>query len=359
MQSADILAIRFRNQQLIRPTIKTPTELIRWLGAVQSQEYPGAKWSLGARLPDATDTSLDEAFNNGDILRTHVMRPTWHFVLPEDILWMTELTAPRVRTFLKPYDRKLEITDQFLSTCFKIILNALRGGNYRTRLQLSEELEKQHIEAKGQRLGHIMAHAELAGLICSGPRIGKQFTYANLTERAPNAKQLKREEALTLLARRYFQSHGPAQIKDFAWWSGLSMKDAQEARVRLPGLTSEEVQGRTYWSFSHSKTMPHAESSAFFLSIYDEYSIAYKDRTDMSEEKYIEKFISMGNALTGIMLLDGKVMGTWKKELKKDTISITLSPMRSLTTSEKELFISFADRYKTFLGISIVKVSFV
>jgi Winged helix DNA-binding domain len=347
MNSQDILVTRLHNQQLANPTMTTPVEIVKWLGAVQAQDYAAAKWSLGLRLQHETDEQIEDAFNKGEILRTHVMRPTWHFILPEDILWMLELTAPRVRMLLNHYDRKLEITDPFLSTCFDIILKSLRGSNFLTRLQLAEELAKHNISASGQRLGHITAHAELAGLICSGPRISKQFTYANVTERAPNAKRLSREASLALLATRYFQSHGPAQVKDFAWWSGLSMKDAQEARTRVPSLASHEVDGKTYWSIK-SLVKP-AKQRGLFTSIFDEYTIAYKDRSDMSDERHVEKFISMGNALTGVMLFDGRVMGTWKRELTKDSVEIKFSPLSSITTDEKESFATLVMRYTRFV----------
>lgn len=356
MNSHDILSTRLSNQKLAQPTMTTPVEIVKWLGAIQAQDYPAAKWSLGLRLENGSDEQIEEAFNKGEILRTHVMRPTWHFVLPEDILWMIELTAPRVRTILSHYDRKLEITDQFLSKCFDVILKSLRGGNFLTRLQLAEQLKKHGIEATGQRLGHITAHAELAGLICSGPRIGKQFTYANVTERAPNAKRLSREASLALLATRYFQSHGPAQVRDFAWWSGLSMKDAQEARTRVPSLAAHEVNGKTYWAIK-SLVKP-AKQRALCMSIFDEFTIAYKDRSDMSDERHVEKFISMGNALTGVMLFDGRVMGTWKRELKKDTVAITLSPLRPITKDEKDSFATLAQRYARFVNKEHIDVQY-
>jgi len=359
MNSSDIRTIRLHNQQLAKPTMTSPGEIVKWLGAVQAQDYAAAKWSVSLRLQNVTDKNIEEAFNKGEILRTHVMRPTWHFVLPEDILWMLELTAPRVRMSLSHYDRKLELTDQFLSRCFDVILKSLRGGNFLTRLQLSEQLAKNNISATGQRLGHIMAHAELSGLICSGPRIGKQFTYANLTERAPNAKQLSREESLKTLATRYFTSHGPAQVKDFAWWSGLSMKDAQEARMRVAALTSRDVNGKTYWFISEGKEKKAVDNRAFFMSLYDEYTIAYKDRVDISEERYVEKFITMGNALTGVMLFDGNVIGTWKRELSKDSVALTLSPLRTFTSDEQGGFAQMAERYKTFLGKSSVSITYV
>lgn len=172
----DIPRLRLRNQHLSHPTFKNASEVVRWLGAVQAQDYAAAKWSLGLRLESATDEEVEKAFNHGEILRTHIMRPTWHFVMPEDIRWMLKLTSPRVKALLGHYDRTLEITEKILSKCHAVFTKALEGGKHLTRAELAEQLEKDKMATRGQRLGHIVMHAELDALICSGPRIGKQFS---------------------------------------------------------------------------------------------------------------------------------------------------------------------------------------
>ena len=226
MKSSDIVNIRLNNHHLVGEKFKSPEEVVAWYGGVQAQDFPAAKWAIGLRLKNASDQAVEQAFNEGRILRTHIMRPTWHFVMPQDLRWMQELTAPRVRSFLAHYDRKLEITPELRKQASAIIAKALRGRNFRTRLELSQELEKNTITARGQRLGHLMIHPELDAVICSGPRRGKQFTYALVEERAPYVKPISRDEALGKLALTYFTSHGPAQLRDFAWWSGLGAKDA-------------------------------------------------------------------------------------------------------------------------------------
>jgi Winged helix DNA-binding domain len=233
---------------------------------------------------------VEKSFNEGKFLRTHVMRPTWHFVLPEDIRWMLELTSPRVKRILAPYDMKLDITKGWLSQSQAVIEKALEGKINLTRADLAEQLEKKNLTARGQRLAHILAYAELNALICSGPRKGKQFTYALLDEVVPKWRKLNREEALAKLALKYFTSHGPAQNSDFAWWSGLSAKDANDGISLIqPKLNQTNLNGKTYW-FSpkteederlDSATLDSAQQ-AFLLSIYNEYTIAYKDRRDIS-----------------------------------------------------------------------------
>jgi hypothetical protein len=174
----DVARQRLHNQSLDRPRFESPWEVVSWLGAVQAQDYAGAKSALGLRMKRATDAAVEDAVNRGAILRTHVMRPTWHFVTPEDIHWMLELTAPRVRAVLAHYDRKLELTERLLSRCRWLMEAALRDGEPLTRAELAERLEREGVQARGQRLARIVMHAELDGLICSGPLRGKQFTYA-------------------------------------------------------------------------------------------------------------------------------------------------------------------------------------
>ncbi len=355
MKQLDITSQRLHNQSLGVKRFTKPNDVVSWFGAVQAQDYAAAKWSLGLRIQNATDADIEAAFNDGTILRTHVMRPTWHFVMPEDIRWMLELTTPRVKTILAHYDRKLELTEKLLSRSSSIIKKALQGGKHLTRKELAEYLERSGVKAHGQRLGHIVSHAELDSLICSGPRRGKQFTYALLDERAPKFKPISRDEARATLALRYFTSHGPAQLKDFAWWSGLSVKDAAEGLDSMKSkLVEETLDGKTYWFSPHARAPKQKSPTAFLLSIYDEYIIAYKDRSALGGERYVEKLLSMGNALTAVLIHDGKIVDTWKRVIKKDTVIVTARPFRKLTIIEKEALESATRRYGEFLGMSSV-----
>jgi hypothetical protein len=210
MVPVDVAELRLRNTGLSDSPFRDPAAVIAHLGAVQAQDFAAAKWSLGLRIREATDETVEAAFNEGRFVRTHVMRPTWHFVLPQDVRWMQELTAPRVRRALASSDRRLGITEEIISRSGAVLAEALEGRNYLTRNEISIRLEKDGIHMRGQRLAHLLVHAELSAQLCSGPRRGKQFTYALLDERAPEQVRLSREESLELLATRYFMSHGPA-----------------------------------------------------------------------------------------------------------------------------------------------------
>src|SRR5690349_7859666 len=217
MPSLDILRRRFANQHLTRPQATEPVEIVAHLGAVQAQDYAAAKWALALRLRGATDASLDAAFNAGAILRTHVLRPTWHFVAPADVRWLLELTAPRVRAVSVPYLRKHGLDTAALRKSRRVLERNLAGAAL-TREELAQPLAAAGLPVKGEALAYQLIAAELDGLICSGPRRGKQHSYVLLEERVAPARTLSREEALAELALRYLRSHGPALPQDLAWW---------------------------------------------------------------------------------------------------------------------------------------------
>ncbi len=349
----DILSTRLSNHHLLGDKFKTPEEVVGWLGAVQSQDFQPAKWCLGLRMKNPSDEEITKAFNEGRILRTHVMRPTWHFVPAEDILWMQDLTSQRVKKLMTYYEKRLEITEDLLEKTNKIITQALSNKNFLTRLELKTILSDSKIKADTQRLGHIVSTAELDGLIASGPLRDKQHTYALITDRAPQAKHLDRDAALATIALRYFQSHGPAQIKDFAWWSGLTMKESSEGlasiKSRVEKMTKE---GKDYY-FIGSENI-NSDKSAFVFSVYDEYFIGYTDRSLIMDEENKKKMAAVGNALlTSLIVINGKIEGSWKRKLKKDKIEIKLNTFRNLNLSEKSQVNEAVKDYEKFLGLPV------
>lgn len=355
MNASEILRLRLHNTGLTHSQFKSAVDVVSHLGALQAQDYTAAKWALGLRIKNSVDWDIEKDFNEGRVLRTHVMRPTWHFVVPEDIRWMQELTAPRVKALLTHYNRKLELDDELFVRSNSAIVGALQGRTYLTRQELKAMLADIGIKTDVQRLAHIIVWAELDGLICSGPRRGRQFTYALMDERVAKTKDLDREEALARLALKYFTSHGPARLEDFSWWSGLSAKDARYALDLIKQhLEQSTLNGKDYWISDSSKAIAQNIPSAFLLSIYDEYTIAYKDRGDISEARDIERMISRGNALTAVIILDGRVAGTWNKTLKKNMIEIKLRPFRKFSADEQEALEAVADRYGKFVGVPSV-----
>ncbi len=345
---------RLYNQQLVQHQFDSPEEVVGWFGAVQSQDYLGAKWAVGQRYLNGKDAEIDEAFNRGSILRTHLLRPTWHFVLPKDIGWILDLTAPRVKVALSSYLRKLEINADLISRSSHVLGKAVEGGNYLTRSELASILARSGIDTESLRLNHLLILAELDKVICSGPRRGKQFTYALFEERASQARSFARDEALVELARRYFTSHGPATLKDFTWWSGLTTVDARQALESISSLlTREEMNGKMYWFLETSLPQEDISHFATLLPNYDEFTVGYSDRSAIFERHQLAQFHVRGDVLNNILLLEGCLAGVWKRILQKDEVVLDLQPFERFSESETLSIATAARRYGKFLGLPI------
>lgn len=354
MHSSEITKYRLGSQQITETAFKTPEEMVKWLGAVQSQDYGAAKWALGLRLPGLNNGDIETAFNDGRILRTHVLRPTWHFVVPEDIRWMLRLTAPRVKQTLTFANRKLALENAVFMRSNDTIAKALEGGKHLTRAELEAALQQAGLDTSYYRLVNLVMSAELDGVICSGPRIGKQFTYALLEERVPEAQAFTREEALAELTRRYFTSHGPATVHDYAWWSGLTLAEAKTGlELVKPALLRENIDGRDYY-FSQLETIKsELTEQAYLLPNYDEFTVAYKDRTNLVDAAYSDK-ISFGNGnplFNNVIVIDGQVAGLWKGKIGKKTGAVSTTPFRPFNGSQQETLQRVTKRYLEFNGL--------
>lgn len=344
---------RLHHQYITRPGRSRPADIVAWLGAVQAQEYPFARWALALRMAEGTtDAEIQRAFDKGQILRTHVMRPTWHFVTPADIRWMLELTAPSVHRAIGYYARQLELDTRTLTRGTALFERALRDRHYLTRAELGFRLERAGLAMKGQRLAHMVMHAELERVVCSGPRRGKQFTYALLAERAPKALRLSPEEALAELTRRYFRSHGPATIRDFVWWSGLRSADARRG-LEINRARFEVVDGLTYWTIG-----PHyrvAENKAVhLLPVYDEYLVAYRDREAVPHgPSVLRSPVQEGVMFHHALIADGQVAGTWRTAKAANGLRVDVVPMRRLTKPERRALDDAVARYGRFHGVPV------
>ena len=345
---------RLHNQYLTRVRRRRPADVVAWFGAVQAQEYSLARWGLALRMPEGTtDAEIERAFDEGRILRTHVMRPTWHFVTPADIRWMLELTAPHVHRAMSYYERQLELDTRTLTRGTTVLERALGDGRYLTRAELGLRLERAGLAMKGQRLAHVVMHAELEGVICSGPRRERKFTYALLAERAPQARRLSRDEALAELTRRYFTSHGPATIRDFVWWSGLRSADAKRG-LEINKAPSEVVDGLTYWTLGRRARGATRRGGVHLLPVYDEYFVAYRDREAVPHGPSILTARSGGPVMfMNPVVIDGQGAGTWRPVKTRDRLVVDVIPLRRLTGSERRALAETAARYGRFLDVPV------
>ena len=355
MSTFNIAHHRLHNQKLLQTAFTKPSQVVAWLGAVQAQDYSGAKWAVAQRTKGLTDAEMDEAFADGTILRTHLMRPTWHFVTPADIRWMLMLTAPRVHAVSTFMYRQLELNKAVITKSYKVLEQTLRGNNQLTRAELGAAFEKSGIFAAGQRLGYFMMSAELDGVICSGARKSRQFTYALLEERAPQVKVLTRDEALAKLVKRYFASRGPATLHDFIIWSGLTMADAKHGiEMVKTEFMHEVIDGKTYW-FSEYKAPAKAKHPiAYLLPNYDEYFIGFKDRSAIGEVAKQAGIKGDDPALIAhIVIINGQIVGGWKRTFKKNEAVVELNLFTNLTKAEHKAITIAAQHYSEFLGIPV------
>jgi len=354
----NLVGYRLANQQLAQQRFERPSDVVAWLGAVQAQDYLAAKWAVGQRLPACTDAEIEQSLAKGAILRTHVMRPTWHFVSPADIRWMLALTAPRVNALSAYYYRQFDFDAAFFARSHKAIIRALEGGHEFTRAEIASVLKRAGLiehDAPGVnlRMAYIMVHAELDGIVCSGARRGKQFTYALLDERVPRSRTLSRSEALAELATRYFTSHGPATLKDFVWWSGLTMKDARTGLEMVKSKLLSEVSGeQMYWIPDSIPRALTAGRRAYLLPNFDEYIVGYSDRREICDEVHLKTADSRGNVLfSHTIVLDGKIAGTWKRSLAKERVVVEVKPFAPINTTQARKIAAAAELYGAFLGL--------
>jgi hypothetical protein len=348
----EISHLRLQNQQLISQEFEKPEEVVLWFGAIQSQDFAAAKWALALRC-NQTDEQIEQAFNEGKILRTHIMRPTWHFVTPADIRWLLQLTSPRVHRFNGSYYRKSGLDKSIFEKSNIVIHNALEKNKQLTRNELNNYLKAAKIPTEDLGLTYTIMQAELDGIICSGPRIGKQFTYMLLDDRAAQTKNFSNEEALLELTKRFFQSHGPAQAKDFSWWSGLTLSDARKGIQMLGSqLQKLEQNGKIYW-FVERKPKQKTDS-VFLIPGFDEYFIAYTDRDDVLDKHYARQLNQGGGMVSGAVVVNGKMVGGWRRTFEKRSAVISIRLFEPISQTQQQLLKQQTEIFGKFINLPVI-----
>lgn len=361
MDFSDIRHLRLLNQLITRPISGTPAQVVAHFGAMQAQDYYMAKWAIGLRLVYSVDQEVEAAIQSGQILRTHVLRPTWHFVTPEDIRWLLKLTAPHVHHKTERRRRELDLDEKVLAAACKAFEKALGNGSELTRKQLAGQLAQAGIAASEQRLAYMVMYAELEGVICSGARVGHQFTYALLDRKAPAARPYNRDAALAALADRYFGSRGPATVQDFSWWSGLPMAEARAGAALLDSsFVTEQVSGKTcIFRQTNPPLQPDGpaartpvpqkpdgwfqERDTFLMPDYDEYVIGYRGREAVAPELGAYDL----NSYNHWLILSGRIQGSWQfaNPRKTDIALESTVPVepdaRQKLDAARERFLSF------------------
>lgn len=356
MLARDILTQRLYTQRVAGTPFERPEDMVQWLGGVQAQDYAGARWSVGQRTKNGTDAAVAQAFDAGKILRTHLLRPTWHFVTPADIRWLLELTAPHIKRLNAYYYCKLELTAAVFARSQTVLTAALEGGKQRTRLELAAFFAQAGIVADKLRLSYLLMDAELNGLICSGAVRGKQQTYTLLEERAPHATTRTPDEALAELALRFFVSHGPATVQDYVRWSGLSVAAAKQGLAMVQRrLEQEVVAGHTYWFSPSLPSMQPAQSTAttaYLLPEYDECLLTYKDLT-FPDLPWAKGQAAWRDSYYRPIIIDDQRAGTWRRTIATGRVLIETNLFAELNTAQAQALQAAVERYGRFMNLPV------
>jgi Winged helix DNA-binding domain len=365
MENQDIAYRRLANQHIadLGFGVKRSEDALASMGAIQAQDYPAALWAIGLRCENFTQKDIEAAIAKKMIVRTWLMRGTLHFVASSDIHWILRLLAPRLTAFSASRERQLGLGDNIVNKSKILFAKALEGGRQLTRDEMYEVLEKGGITAKDMRGYHLLYRAASDGLICFGARDGKRPTFTLLDGWIVNRKEISDDRALAELASRYFTSHGPATLKDFVWWSGLKISDAKIGTERAsPRLVEEEIGGKTYYTPRYEPKSRNNGLSVHLLPAFDEYLVGYSDRSAMLGNEKTQDMLRSGKITfthsNGIFLptivVDGEVVGTWKRREDKGKAVLTVQPFLKLDNEQMEGVKRAAERYGDFLGVPVI-----
>jgi hypothetical protein len=342
----NVLRRRLSTQRLAGERLPTAADVVQLLGCVQSQEYAHALWSLGMRTSGSTAAGVQAEFDRGDFLRTHVLRPTWHFVTAEDIRWILEVTTPRVQKLNQTIYRQVGLDAATLDRGVAVIVEELGGGRFRTRAELGQALADHGLVAQGVRLAYIVMNAELEGIIGSGPMRGAQQTYALLEERVPRSADATGD--VTELARRFFLGHGPARIQDLARWSSLTIGQCREAVDAVKNqLDTVNVDGVELWFDPDSKRSA-GPPGALLLPLYDEVTLSYPVINFPQADGHPHQ--PGEDLFVGCVVIAETNVGTWRRTVqgRKMIMEIALAP--GLAARSGALLEAAANELASFAG---------
>ena len=342
---------RVHSQQFDSSSFVNPVDVVSWLVAMQAQDYAGAKWSIGLRLPGSSDHTVEQALGAGSIIRTWALRGTYQLVSREDIHWLLAVVAPRVIAKNARRYRQLELDDTTLAQSNHLLAGILAERGPLKRSALRTSLEKKGVSTEGQRFYYMLQRASLDGLICQGVLEKKEPLFSVLTPENGGGNPIDREQALARLARRYFTSRGPATLDDFVWWSGLLVADAKLGLAGAkPDLAIETAGGKQYWAAATTRPATQADPAVYFLPGFDEYLVSYRDRSAQLNEQVAEAWSKSKAMFSPAILLNGQVIGLWKRTFKGNTLIINTALYRELQPTEAQALETAARHYADFLG---------
>jgi hypothetical protein len=347
----DLTALRRSSLLLGMRSDRTPAEVVRWMLAMQGQDFPGVKWSVGLRSPGSTDATIEAALAAGEIVRSWPMRGTLHLVAPEDLGWMLAIGRPRMATTAATRRANLGITDRELGIVADTAQQRLAGGRISRRDDLLAAFESVGVATTGQRGYHLLFHLALHGMIVFGPVDGKHQTFTLLDEWVTASRVLEPDEALAEFAGRYFRSHGPATDRDFAWWANITLGDARKG-IALADLDSREFDSVTHY---FARGLEPAPEIAHVLPGFDEYLLGYQNRSGVLAAEHSNRIVPGNNGIfLPTLVLDGQVIGTWRRTQRTTRVDIDLLPFTPLAQRSRTRLERAFDRFAEFVGKPVV-----
>jgi hypothetical protein len=352
MKMTGLAQYRLLNQQLSQPAFKTAGELVQWMGGMQAQDYAGAKWSIGVRVPGTTDAGIEKSIANKEIIRTWTLRGTWHWVAPADVHWLLRLVAPRVHAKQARALRQESLDAATVKKSNKILVKTLQGGLVLTREELADVLQRNGIKTSNYGIGHLLLHASMEQLICMGPRRGKQFTHVLLDDWVPVDKRHTPTEPMAELALRYFTSHGPATVNDFVWWAGITLTEARKSVEMIQDKLEKVVVGEETYFMPPGLPALKKNATAYLLPGFDELLLGYTDRSATVDKEHLHRLAMTANGqFSATMVVGGQVTGFWKRTIGARTVSIEKEYLDKASQATQQAVDAAARRYAKFLGL--------
>jgi winged helix DNA-binding protein len=346
----DLARWRLRTQRLVEPHLSTAVDVVGALLAVQAENPAQSAWAVAARTAAPDPADLAQLLDDGTVVRTHVLRPTWHYVSAVDATWLIELTAPRIRRTTQQLLRTEHgMDDRALDGASSAVLEALESPNL-TRPQLAVVLAEMGWEFSGQALMRLLADLELQTLVCSGTPAGDgTHTYARFADRVPSPRRLGRDESLAELALRYFSGHGPATVQDLAYWATLPLGEVRAGLAQVSDrLESFEHEGRTFWHAPGDLPESAGTPTGHLLQILDEMYRGYQESRWVLDGSWVVP--RAREAAVGMALVDGQLVASMRRTLTADRVDFELRPYRRLSAADIAALEAAAGRYGKFLG---------
>ena len=343
-----LTSLRLGAQGIIEPTSGSVRDTVRHMLAMQAQDFAGAKWSVGLRTPGSTDDAVEAALASGEIVRSWPMRGTLHFTAAEDLGWMLDLTAIRMVQSAAGRHRQLALSQRDFDHAKDLATENLSGGRVLSRSALLAVFDDAGLSTEGQRGAHLIGNLAQTGTIVFGPVDGKTQTFVLLDEWVREPRRLEGDAALGEFALRYFTGHGPATVRDFAWWSSLTLTQARVglavARRKLEELVVDDV---PYYLAPDRQPAP---SGLATLPGFDEYLLGYQDRSAPLHADHSELIVPGKNGLfLPTIVVDGEVVGTWKRVLTAKEASVQAQPFAPLGGAQRAAFAASSARYAAFV----------